>query len=173
MFTGVFIHTLVCFYVCVQCVFYSIRVYSVQCSAVVTCVWQGMWMKDYCIYNVYSVFYSMYTFFTVCMFLLYMCIICVCVYAQCSAVMTYVVFDRHAGEGLLQQQGCSCGSGHLHLSQSGVGQSRLYSTVQPDARWVTVRSRKRSLYAFIVMWGCTVCLHCYVSMHCMSSLLCE
>ena len=91
-------------------------------------------MKDYCIYNVYSVFYSMYTFFTVCMFLLYMCIICVCVYAQCSAVMTYVVFDRHAGEGLLQQQGCSCGSGHLHLSQSGVGQSRLYSTVQPDAR---------------------------------------
>ena len=68
-------------------------------------------------------------FFTV---YLYMCIVCVC--AQCNAVVTYVVFDRHAGEGLLQQQGCGCGSGHLHLSQSGVRQSRLYSTVQPDAR---------------------------------------
>ena len=64
------------------------------------------------------------------------CATCVLQYmcVQCSAVVTYVVFDRHAGEGLLQQQGCGCGSGHLHLSQSGVGQSRLYSTVQPDAR---------------------------------------
>ena len=151
--TGVFIHTLVCFSVCAMCFTVYVCVYSVCVCSVVqwwhvfdkVCEW-GTTVSTMC-----TVFFTVY---------LYMCIVCVC--AQCNAVVTYVVFDRHAGAGLLQQQGCGCGGCHLHLSQSGGGQSRLYSTVQPDAWWVTVCSHKRSL-----------CLHCYVSTHCKSSLLCE